>query len=201
MSSTFERVQARARAGWGSTEFVTEDEVLDWIDAYSYSGLPDRWQLIAAGREGFPVYGRRFPGADRERIPLDDWHRCEDRRVIGLHFDPPWHDRVVRRVDLEKRWPRPQPMWIKVYTGDDPPAEPAEDNSHHSGGRPPKFDWDLFWVEVAHYAALNDLPSEDRPALYKHMMDYCSKIWGDCTPADSTVRAKLAKLYKHIAAR
>jgi hypothetical protein len=61
------------------------------------------------------------------------------------------------------------------------------------GGRPPKFEWDLFWCEVVRVADTPDgLP--ERIKLHKHMLEYCSKKWGDDAPADSTIREKLAKL-------
>jgi hypothetical protein len=78
--------------------------------------------------------------------------------------------------------------------GGDLPKQPLNGNRNR-GGRPPKFEWDLFRAEVTYYADLNNLP--DRRTLHQYMMDYCNKMWGDSAPADSTVREKLGTLYDH----
>ena len=78
---------------------------------------------------------------------------------------------------------------------DQSPAPEARVPIRGTGGAPPKRDWDVFWIEVARYAAKNDLMPEDRPELQKHL-----ERWAiDKDPKEpmdgSTIRRKLAKLF------
>jgi hypothetical protein len=63
------------------------------------------------------------------------------------------------------------------------------------GGRPPKIDWDLFWIEIVWRANTPDGLPEERAALHKQMMQFCADRWGEEAPGDSTVRDKLSKLF------
>ena len=61
------------------------------------------------------------------------------------------------------------------------------------GGRPPKWDWVAFDGEVVRIANTpNGLP--DRTILKQKMVDWCEREWGD-SPADSTVRDRISRLY------
>lgn len=61
------------------------------------------------------------------------------------------------------------------------------------GGRPPKWDWDAFTREMLHLANTPDgLP--ERPALTKHMKEWCQAQWGD-EPSDGMIRDRIARLY------
>ena len=62
------------------------------------------------------------------------------------------------------------------------------------GGRRAKFHWDEFWVEVCRIANTPDGLPEQRE-LTKHMLEWASSNWPD-SPDDSTVRAKIAALYR-----
>lgn len=64
-----------------------------------------------------------------------------------------------------------------------------------SGGRPPKHDWEGFWVEVALYAAANDLHPDHRTELQQHMQTWTAERWSE--PADpATIRKRLRRLYE-----
>jgi hypothetical protein len=68
------------------------------------------------------------------------------------------------------------------------------------GGSPPKHDWEAFWIQVAIWAARNDLVKEDRPRLQKHMTDWTATQWP--TPPDpATIRKKLSALFNAAAAQ
>ena len=74
-------------------------------------------------------------------------------------------------------------------------AASLKSNSKHIvGGRPAKYDWEAFWIEVALYADLNDLKPEYRSELQSHMRDWCDKTWVSA-PDDATIRARLQRLF------
>jgi hypothetical protein len=79
---------------------------------------------------------------------------------------------------------------------------PAMDGDHagdhqavdkNRGGRPPSWDWDAFDREMMRLANTPDgLP--DRPALQKHMLEWCERTWGK-SPADSLFRDHISRKY------
>jgi hypothetical protein len=71
----------------------------------------------------------------------------------------------------------------------------GEKRSAPQGGRPPKYDWDAFWIEIAIYAALNNLEEGHRSELQTHMMKWAAEHWAD-PPEDATIRGRLRKLYE-----
>jgi len=64
----------------------------------------------------------------------------------------------------------------------------------NAGGRPPKHDWEAFWIQVAHYSAINDLHPDQRPELQNHMESWTAEEWLE-PPDPATIRNKLARLY------
>ena len=69
----------------------------------------------------------------------------------------------------------------------------------HKGGRPEKFRWDDFWIEVCGIANTPDGLPEQRE-LTKQMLEWTSSEWPD-PPADNTIRAKIATLYRALPPR
>jgi hypothetical protein len=67
-----------------------------------------------------------------------------------------------------------------------------------TGGKPPKHDWDAFWIEVALYASKNDLIGVERTELQQHMERWSAEHMSDPTPNPATVRAKIKKLYDAV---
>ena len=67
------------------------------------------------------------------------------------------------------------------------------------GGRRAKFRWDEFWIEVCRIANTPDGLPEQRE-LTKQMLEWCSNRWPD-SPDASTVRAKIAALYRALGLR
>ncbi|WP_146201963.1 hypothetical protein [Teichococcus aestuarii] len=62
------------------------------------------------------------------------------------------------------------------------------------GGRPAKWDWDAFWVEVVRLANTPDGLPETQAELHRIMMDWCMNSWNN-TPADSEIRKRLSRVY------
>jgi len=46
-------------------------------------------------------------------------------------------------------------------------------------GRPTHYDWDKFWIEVAMYAAREDLTKDDWRKFAKHMREWCFENFSD----------------------
>ena len=75
------------------------------------------------------------------------------------------------------------------------PPRPTVDR----GGRPAKFRWDEFWFEVCRIAnTLDGLP--DQREFNKQMLNWASQHWSN-PPADSTIRNKIAELYRELGLR
>jgi hypothetical protein len=68
-----------------------------------------------------------------------------------------------------------------------------------AGAAPPRHDWDAFWIEVALYAAKHDLEVRHRPELQAHMVAWAAST-SPKPPDDATIRSRLARLFKAVAA-
>ena len=82
------------------------------------------------------------------------------------------------------------------------PAAEASDISCETAfqtkrGRPPSHDWEEFWIQVAIYAARDDLKLEHRRELQTHMMKWTAEHWQNA-PDQATVRSRLARLFKAV---
>lgn len=73
-------------------------------------------------------------------------------------------------------------------------GKPEPVKPQNLGGRPEAHSWEAFWIEVACWAAKNDLQPEYRPELRRHMLAWFAQR--SSTPPDaSTVDRKLKALY------
>ena len=70
-------------------------------------------------------------------------------------------------------------------------SPPEISDEAKQGNRPPKFNWDQFWVEIVRMAKMPD----DSEELYRRMGDFCATKFSD-PPGETTIRDKLAMLYK-----
>ncbi len=71
---------------------------------------------------------------------------------------------------------------------------PSADTATPRRGRPFKWDWDAFWVEVALVAdTLDGLPKKQAD-LERHMADWFERIHGGA-PSESQIREKAKRLY------
>jgi len=73
------------------------------------------------------------------------------------------------------------------------PAEPSPDTNKEN--RPPKFNWDQFWLEIVRMAKTADGLPEDGGELHRHMTDFCVTGFSD-PPGAAAIRDKLAMLPK-----
>ena len=142
-------------------------------------------------------------------MPEEEQRTCRYVRMEGLIFDALWYDHAISQSELEtcRRLPSCEEKEaidkhfqtlldvIRHEIATSVQLEQDHFKKKPSGGRPEKFHWDLFWIELVKVALHPDgLP--ERKELHKRMMEYCTGIWGDDAPGESTVRAKLAKLHR-----
>ena len=92
----------------------------------------------------------------------------------------------VRREDLDRLWP-------STYTANSRPS------ARNPGGRPLKFDWVEFLIEVISVANTPDgLPDKsDKHELASRMLDWCHQVWGDNAPSQTSVDNLIRRIYDH----
>jgi hypothetical protein len=149
--------------------------------------------------------GEADPAAVHEAVPanifMDDAVVVTTRDQIGPDQDHPdaWyryhgpHFRDVKFYSAEvlKVWPL-TPM-IEAPAGPDVARDSPPERGTR-GGRPPKHDWDAFWIEIVLFAADNNLEPEDRLKLQKRMEEWTAERWSD-PPDTTTIRKRLKRLF------
>jgi hypothetical protein len=121
-----------------------------------------------------------------------------------------WRGITIAKADIVARWP-PEDVARSPAIKDEPqtpstrnlPAAEAVVGTtasrvgRASGGRPPVHDWDAFWIEVAWYAAENDLEAAHRHELQRHMENWTAKTW-EKPPDAETIRKKIRELFARV---
>jgi hypothetical protein len=64
-----------------------------------------------------------------------------------------------------------------------------------AGGRPPKYDWDGFFVEIIVRADLDELPAT-QAELVSQMAEWCLVNWRE-EPAASSLKSRTAAIFRH----
>jgi hypothetical protein len=154
---------------------------------------------ILPSRVTYSMVGDVITTPQYEQIPaavfIDDLVTIDERDDVGAYSGlDEYRGPAFRKVRFHTSevlglWPPDA-----GYTGIGPSKSVGRAVRRHVGGRPPKYDWEGFWVEVAWYAAANDLERENRTELQRHMRDWTDKRWDD-PPDDATIRARLRRLY------
>jgi hypothetical protein len=65
------------------------------------------------------------------------------------------------------------------------------------GGRPLKYDWDAFTIEVIRTANSPDGLPESQAELIIKLLQWCEDNWGK-QPADSSVKSRVSKIYNDL---
>lgn len=65
------------------------------------------------------------------------------------------------------------------------------------GGRPPKYDWDSFTLEIIHRANTPDGLPETQAALIRDMLLWFSSEY-NAEPAESSVKQRISKIYSYL---
>lgn len=96
---------------------------------------------------------------------------------------------------IELHWPSVE-CWFNRQAGRTAESVSGPASGGNKGGRPPKHNWDNFWIEVAHWTAENDLTParERRPALRRHMLEWTVQFHE--APDATAIDRKLAALFK-----
>jgi hypothetical protein len=93
------------------------------------------------------------------------------------------------------------PMAASVArTGNERERAPVISARAPGPGRPPRHDWDAFWIEAVSYASKNDILETPRADFQRHMLDWAALNMRDPTPSESEIRKKIARLYRVAAA-
>jgi hypothetical protein len=109
-----------------------------------------------------------------------------------------WHDLTFFSHLAITLWPIGGPASVKPI---EVPAAPAEHPRKNPGGRPSKWSWDQFWIEVTLWAAANDLVHEDsRRELTNHMNEWFAENNGGDSPSDSSIRSRIKDLFDRFVA-
>jgi hypothetical protein len=155
---------------------------------------------IAGGRLACTAVhdGHRIPIRGDEFMTVDFLYSsggAQDRTS-----DETWHDVAFPRSVVLCLWPAEGQAQFREADNVRPAAAPQP--RKNQGGRPTKWNWDQFWIEVALWAAKNDLVDEDsRPNLTNHIVNWFATNNGGETPPDSSIRERIAKLFKEVEAK
>jgi hypothetical protein len=157
-----------------------------WIALAEAAAMPDvgEERLIEALIAGDIRCRFHVQGSPPKDVPLDwlaraniDWPHSRIEAKAPPFFSGPVE---VNRQDL-----------LDYFGSADPPR--------NRGGRPPKWDWDAFWVEVAAVVHVEGRP-ETQNDMVRRMQQWFVDTYGN-QPSDSQVKARISKLYqrfKHI---
>jgi hypothetical protein len=130
------------------------------------------------------MFGELFNGVRKAKGIRDDIEQeIEGKWFIGQIGEQgvDWSRSAIRKYGVEY-------ASVKVS-----PAAPSADPGKES--RPPKFNWDQFWLEVVRIANTADGLPEDRGELQRRIVDFCVTRFSD-PPGAAAIRDKLAMLPK-----
>jgi hypothetical protein len=128
------------------------------------------------------MFGELFNGVRKAKGIRDDIEQeIEGKWFIGQIGEQgvDWSRSAIRKYGVEY-------LDVKVS----PAARSADE-----GSRPPKFNWDQFWLELVRIANTADGLPEDRGELERRMLDFCVARFSD-PPGAAVIRDKLAMLPK-----
>jgi hypothetical protein len=132
----------------------------------SVEAIQPAWWVQAAVISDYP----RFP-------------RCRGEVVVDFRGNSIWNG--VERIYSDIRVSQ-----VKETVEDLGLTAPTRKNK---GGRPAKFTWDLFWIEIVRIALLDgELPGQTE--MQKRMLDWTAENWPE-EPQESEIRKRLSKLF------
>jgi hypothetical protein len=175
------RTLAEARGKVMTERRCNEDEAASELES-DLAELRRRARGHRIGTDAGPDAETAGPaiGQPDEEIPRNWWVKAAAASYVSD---------VIPLYDKNELWSAWKCKYVNVR------VSALETHQSHKGGRPVKYDWDLFSAQVIYIANLPDgLPA--RPELHRQMMDWCAERWGDNAPADSMVRDRLARLLR-----
>ncbi len=151
--------------------------------------------------------GTRHHTGPIDLLPSDGWHVIENGEWKIRHFrtelnhyvavqpeEGPDAHIVVRRRALVLS--RTEVLRFEAVNGITATPVVTPDPGFTRRGPHPRFDWDVFWVEVCHTVFVDGLP-RSQGALVRQM-DQWFAAHAEKPPATSTVKKKLIPLWRRI---
>lgn len=155
---------------------------------------PDRIELLAYDlfdemiAEGHDYRLKYLPAND----PSADWQSFSSSRL-----------RMLNRCDIDLRRSTVKlggsNVRVRVFRTSVHKVEARPINKERKtsrGGRPPKYDWEGFLIEVLRKVVVDygsELP--DRLELHRYMVEWCAENWPE-QPEESEIRKRLARIYE-----
>ena len=160
---------------------------------------PGHWEQV-------PLGTRNHTGPI-DLLPPDGWLAIEngERKVSQFHADPKRYvaiqtegggdaELVIRRGALV--FNHTEILRFEAVNDITPAPAVMPDPGFTRRGPHPRFDWDVFWVEVCHTVFVDGLP-RSQGALVRQM-DQWFAARAETPPATSTVKKKLIPLWRRI---
>jgi hypothetical protein len=150
--------------------------------------------------------GQPNPAAQYQAIPasifIDELVSITEWGTVGADPHHPTTIHIYRGQSFrEVRFHSAEAMTVWPATPREMATEaapsPITESRQPRGGRPPQHDWEGFWIQVAMYAAANDLEPNDRVNLQRHMQEWTAQHWPQA-PDPATIRIHLKRLFDTI---
>jgi hypothetical protein len=167
--------------------------------AYGISLDSDGNLSAGASVQAIPATVFKYPA-----ITITEWDEVHADTTKPIKY---WHNKKLPQFEdiqfntseVLALWPpdsvRPHVAEAGVGSATAKTAAPTGESGHSPKGRPPRHDWDAFWIEVVIYAALNGLDEEHRQEL-RILMEKWTAEHSENPPDETTTRKKLARLYQ-----
>ncbi len=182
---------AVAAAGKAQQRF---DQTVGWLRDRLWSGVIPAVVLVASGA-AYPMPPHIW-GSDSAPAIFKTGNVEFQPETYGWRLGPtvaPLKGRVLIQQEHLDR----------ALSGENTPPQETPEHSaaggvavkpRKKGGRPEKYDWDEFWIEVARIANLPDGLPERQGKLVRDMLDWCAKTWEEI-PGETTVKDRIRRLY------
>jgi hypothetical protein len=166
-------------------------------------GLPRVAMHPPSGQRPLVVAGGPWAGGDgRCRLTREGWHEVDwdAGTIAGARILVRWSS-AVATVRSERKDRARREASAQITAGSAAAAALTEQATpppaKTPGGRPVKHDWDAFWIEVALYAAKEDLQHQYRADLARHMKEWFGRQSPD-PPDETTIEKKLKRLWDRV---
>ena len=155
---------------------VPNEDRPEWLDAVSLL----KQKTTSRGRYSLEVLDIWEPAAEPQ-IATDGW--IETIQPSEVRFA---NSQILRKQRVFAAWVSSRESKLA--------AIPERSKRGNRGGRPPKYDWDGFYIEILRKVIIDygtELP--DRTVLHRQLVQWCSE-WPE-QPEESEIRKRLARIY------
>jgi hypothetical protein len=155
---------------------VPNEDRPEWLDAVSLL----KQKTTSSGRYSLEVLDIGEPSVEPQ-IATDGWIETIRSSEVGFA-----NSQILRKKRVFAAWVSSR--------NSKPAAIPERSKRGIRGGRPPKYDWDGFYIEILRKVIIDygtELP--DRTVLHRQLVQWCSE-WPE-QPEESEIRKRLARIY------